>query len=90
VRRKRVARQVDLDVADALFNIACYYSLQLESEAADPTRESLVKKSLKALKESVAIYAENIDDAKEDKDLKAVRESTVGKKVIESSDFTGI
>ncbi len=89
-RRKRIAKQVDLDLSDALFNIACYYSLKLEGQADEPARQSLVKRALKVIKESIEICPENIDDVKEDPDLKALWETDLGGKVLQDSDFTGI
>ena len=88
-RRKRGAKELDLDLSDALFNIACYYSLQL-GQAQEPSKQAIIKKALKAIKESLEICPENMDDVREDSDLKALWESDAGKKALASADFAAV
>jgi hypothetical protein len=71
IRNKGKSR--DKDVADALFNVACYLSIDSQRSAAPEIAEKLQDQSLKALAEPVKILPPNAIDAQTDPDLEALR-----------------
>ena len=87
IQAKKQAGQRDRHLADALFNAACYYSLQLGSASGGANRETLdriEKLGIDAIAESISINPENINDFGVDDDLKSLRETESGKKLLES------
>jgi hypothetical protein len=74
--------QKDKDVADAEFNIACYISLKLAEETEEKKRSELENEGVEALAESLRIIPGNLNDAKNDNDLTALRETTAGRKLL--------
>lgn len=74
--------QKDKDVADAEFNIACYISLKLAKETIDTKRTELEREGVEALSESLRIIPGNLNDAKTDPDLTALRETPGGRKLL--------
>lgn len=72
-RKTRKGEGTDRDTADALYNIACYYSLESEKSSAE-RREELKQKALKALEQSLKLHPNNVLGAVEDADLSPIRE----------------
>jgi hypothetical protein len=66
IERKRAADQVDKDYADVLYNISCYHAT-LWSECG--RNEDNRKRSLEALKQSIAISPSNKTDAASEVDF---------------------
>ena len=72
---KRSAGQLDNDLADVLFNRACYFVRKWQ-EMKNPNPEAADKRRVKAiadLKDSFAIKLSNIEDAEQDDDLAPLR-----------------
>ena len=72
--KERANQANDRDTADAYFNIACYYSQQLQG-ATGAMRDELEEKGLGALEKSLEILPENVEDIDRDKDLTELRKS---------------
>jgi hypothetical protein len=74
IRSKTAAKQIDGDVADALFNLACYDSLKMEVLAGNE-RNACGERALDALMRSIQIAPQNAKDVDTDPDLKTLRDS---------------
>jgi hypothetical protein len=79
VRNKESAGQIDKDVADALYNIACYYCLEWNKNKSAGTKT----KSLDALRRSTQISPENKRDAIDDPDFDCLREEQEFKDIVQ-------
>ena len=79
IGRKKAANQSDRDLADAYFNLACYYSKMMGAASDDNARKGLEAKALGALEESIQILPKNAEDVTTDPDLDDFRKSTTGK-----------
>lgn len=75
----------DKDVSDALFNIACYFSLKLAGETDEGKKAAIRTEGTKALAESLAIVPGNLKDAKSDPELAALRATDEAQKVLSSA-----
>jgi hypothetical protein len=75
VEIKRTARELDEDLADALWNIACNYSSKLGG-ADGSGRKEIGAKALKALKQSLELVPSYAKDVETDPDLKPLRDAT--------------
>ena len=72
----------DLDVSDALFNIASLVSSKLAQETNEDKKAALRKEGTKALAQSLAIVPRNLKDAKSDPELDALRETAEAQKIL--------
>jgi hypothetical protein len=72
----------DKDVSDALFNIACYLSLKLAEETNPEKKARLTADGTKALAECLAIVPGNLQDAKTDPELSALRATDETHKIL--------
>lgn len=72
VKIKRKARELDEDLADALWNVACNYSSKLDGADAD-RRKDIGAKALKALKQSLELVPSYAKDVVTDPDLEPLR-----------------
>jgi hypothetical protein len=72
---KRKGKSRDKDVADAYFNVACYFSVKASQEVGVEAKAKLIEEGIEALKYSLQISPENKPDAQSDADLKEVRTS---------------
>lgn len=74
IERKVEAGQSDQDMADVLFNLACYYSLKMEGTAG-AVYKRLEEQGLDAIKKSIEISPNNAQDVLADPDLKNLRDA---------------
>lgn len=70
VKRKEDAGQIDRDLADALYNIACYNSLEWGAKKSQEAK----RRALENLRRSAVILPENRNDAKNDADFADLRQ----------------
>lgn len=79
---KNKGSRKDKDVSDADFNIACYTSLMMAKETNESRISELKSEGIKALAECLQINPGNLNDAKTDPDLTALRDTEEGKKLL--------
>jgi ribosomal protein S18 len=75
----------DKDVSDALFNVACYLSLKLAEATDEPTIRDLRAEGARALAECLAILPGSLQDAKDDPELAALRDTAEGQRILSVS-----
>jgi hypothetical protein len=82
IEKKKAAGQgSDKDVADALFNRACYLSRKAEALSGDE-QKAILRQSVADLEQSLTLSPDNLEDAKRDRDLNLARETEEGKKLL--------
>jgi len=74
-KKKEIGEGEDKDVADALFNIACYKAqmAKLVPDISEEDKKALRMEAIDHLERSIALHPENKEDAIEDDDLKPLR-----------------
>lgn len=82
VQEKESKNEYDMDFADALYNIACYYAKRMAKSESVEEKKVLRDVALNALKRSISTWPSNAKDAKYEKDLSALQDDPEFKALI--------